>query len=394
MVSVYEHAKDCCGCTACKNICPQKAIEMIPDEEGFLYPYIDQSRCIDCYLCKETCAFQHAYERKDSKEIFCAYGVKHKDNEIRLASRSGGMFTAVSDLVLLEGGVVYGVGYKNNLEVSHKKATNKSTRDEFRGSKYVQSNLDSIFKDIANELSSKSEVLFCGTPCQVDALKSYIQNSRIIETNLFTCDIICHGTPSPKLFRDYIKYLEKRYKGKITHFDFRDKKMFGWEAHKESFIVDGYAKHSSNIYTNLFYQPSTLRPACYNCKYTDLRRCSDITLADFWGVDNIIPDFNDNRGISLVLTNTQKGHLLFQKVQHDLLYIECTDEPFMKENHKTPVPIPKNRAQFWYDYTSKGFSYVVKKYSGHNLNAAMKRQLSNILKLLRLYDILLKLLKH
>ena len=228
MIDVFNKKEDCCGCTSCESICPAKAIKMEADKEGFLYPEIDKKLCIDCGLCKESCAFQKGYDKSRNLEEPNVYGVKHLNNDIRMESRSGGMFTALSDFVISVGGVVYGVGYTNHLYVCHKKAINKSQRDEFRGSKYVQSDLNEIFIDIANELIEDNIVMFTGTPCQTAGLRRFLEKKFISDEKLLLCDVVCHGTPSPKLFKDYIDYLESKHKAKVTDFEFRNKKLFGW----------------------------------------------------------------------------------------------------------------------------------------------------------------------
>jgi len=378
MISVFERKEDCCGCTACEHICPTKAVKMELDQEGFLYPIINQEMCIDCGCCRSVCAFQNGYDKSKYFEVPIAYGVKHRNDDVRIESRSGGMFTALSDKIISKGGVVFGVGYCNHFKVSHKKAINRNERDEFRGSKYVQSDLKDIFIEVENELINGKDVLFTGTPCQTAGLNRYLALKNIPVKNLLVCDLICHGTPSPKLFKDYIEYLEKKHNDRISSFEFRNKKLFGWKDHRESYIVKDKT-FSSKVYTNLFYEHSALRPSCYNCKYTNMVRPSDITLADFWGVDEIIKDFNDNKGVSLVFLNTIKGERLFDEVKEDIIYKDCTGLSFKHSRLKEPVKKPKHREIFWIDYHNKGFKFITKKYGGYGIKQLIKKFIKGFL---------------
>lgn len=379
MISVFDKKENCCGCTSCEQICPTNAIKMIPDEEGFVYPRIDQELCIDCGKCKGVCTFQKGYDTTKNFKMPYAYGVKHINEDIRMQSRSGGMFTAVSDYILKKNGIVYGAGFNENLEVCHKRATNKIERDELRGSKYVQSDLKDTFNKVKMDLGTGKYVLFTGTPCQTAALDRYLDNSKTNKDLLLQSDIVCHGTPTPKVFKDYINYLEDKYNNKIYEFQFRDKRLNGWDAHVESFIINNN-RYLSKTYTKLFYANSILRPSCYNCKYTNLVRPADITFADFWGVNDIIDEFNDNKGVSLVFANTEKGKKLFDDVVNSLIYQECTNSSFIHPNLKKPTQKPLNREQFWKDYNSLGLEYIIKKYANQNFFTRVKMKLKSIYK--------------
>lgn len=353
---------------------------MEPDSEGFLYPCINSDVCAECGLCIKVCAFQNGYSTPINLSIPRAYAVKHKDFDTRLNSRSGGVFTAITDIIFKSGGVVYGVGYRGRFVACHKKATNKYERDEFRGSKYVQSELGNVYKEIKKDLLSGKTVLFSGTTCQTSGLKSYLGKSH---HNLVLCDLICHGAPSPLVWHDYLSYIEKKYKGTVSNVDFRNKKKFGWAAHYETITVNE-KECDSRIFTNLFYHNACLRPSCYHCKYTNTRRPSDVTLADFWGIDDIVPDFSDNKGISLILINTEKGMEMFEKAKIDIDFVECTGREFIHPNLKKPTAKPVDRERFWLDYQRKGFGYIAKKYADYGLIGNTKRSIKYILKRLGL----------
>lgn len=315
---LYTNKADCCGCSACMTVCPHDAISMIPDDLGFLYPEIDSEKCVECGLCKTVCSFNSNYCKKDNFEKPIAYAVRHKDITEVDTSRSGAMFIALSDWILDNGGAIYGVGYVDHFRVVHKRATTKEERNEFKGSKYVQSDMNSTFKQVKADLEAGITVLFSGTPCQTSGLRSSLLNTDV--KNLFVCDIVCHGVPSPYIWRDYLLYLETKYKNQILKVNFREKTKFGWSAHKESY--DFSNKHVyANFYTNLFYEHITLRHSCGICHYTNLQHPSDITLADFWGWEKTDANLNlDDKGISLVLVNTTKGQKWFEAVKNAIDY--------------------------------------------------------------------------
>ncbi|KAA6327270.1 NAD(P)H-quinone oxidoreductase subunit I [termite gut metagenome] len=279
------HKQDCCGCTACASICKQQAITMQTDERGFLYPQINVAKCMDCGLCEKVCIFQKGYSTNDTQPPI-AYAVRHKNEEELKSSRSGGMFVALADFILSENGIVYGAGYTDHFRVVHKRATDKEGYREFKGSKYVQSDLNSTFLQVKHDLKEKKKVLFTGTPCQTAGLNAYLMN--IDKSNLYVCDLVCHGTPSPYIWRDYLNYVEEKVNDKIIMVDFRDKEK-GWSSHFESFVFRNNKKLFTRTYTELFYKHIILRPSCEICRYTNIYRPSDITIADFWGWEKTIP---------------------------------------------------------------------------------------------------------
>lgn len=366
MISI-TNPKDCCGCTACESICPQGAISMKPDSLGFLYPAIDENKCTKCNLCSKVCSFNKNYKKNDIDEIE-VYAVRHKNIAEIENSRSGAMFIAITDYVLSNGGVVYGAGYKGHFVVTHKRATSKEERDEFRGSKYVQSDLSNTFKSVRRDLKDGLLVCFSGTPCQTSGLHSYLETSRTDSKNLITIDIVCHGVPSPYIWRDYLAYIETEYHGKATTVSFRDKKACGWTAHKESFIING-KKVVNGTYTDLFYKHIMLRHSCGACHFTNVTRPSDITLADFWGWENVNIEFNkDDKGVSLVLINSPRGKEIFNTVIEDLHIIRTTLKIAREQNHplnQSSYTSPQ-RHKFEENYKNRGVEYVLKKYGKTN----------------------------
>lgn len=224
---------DCCGCTACASICAFGAISMQPDAMGFLYPIVDETKCRGCGACERVCSFNSDYDKSRNLARPDAYGARHKSMDEVMRSRSGAAFVAISDYILERGGVVYGAGYKDHFRVVHKRAETKSERDEFRGSKYVQSDLTGVFRQVKNDLENGRIVLFSGTPCQTSALNSFV--GKKLRDLLVLIDIVCHGVPGPYIWRDFLAYVEKKQGDVVDVVNFRDKEQFGWTAHHETF---------------------------------------------------------------------------------------------------------------------------------------------------------------
>lgn len=379
MIEIKDPA-DCCGCTACASICAHEAITMKPDALGFLYPEVDKEKCVDCGLCEKVCAFNDHYDTSLNLEKPIAYGARHKDmNEVE-TSRSGAAFIAISDYILEQGGVVYGAGYADHFRVVHKRATTKEERDEFKGSKYVQSDMTGVFRQVKKDLRDGLTVLFSGTPCQTSGLNSYV--GKRLRENLFLVDIVCHGVPSPYMWRDYIAYLEKKQGSPIVWVNFRDKQKYGWAAHHETFkFKTGGGKMS---FSYLFYQHIMFRKSCGKCHFANIKRPSDITLADFWGIEKISPNFNkDNKGCSLVFLNTDKGKLLFDKIKDRMDVIPVTIEDSLQPNLCKPSKLPYKRDVFERDYARFGFKYVYYRYGNVGMFYKLKmykNKLMNIIK--------------
>lgn len=350
---------ECSGCTACMNICPKNAIKMVCDEEGFKYPVIDKNKCINCGACFRICP---NVKKEEKNTIMEAYGAKHKDKKEQFTSRSGGAFIAISDYILEQNGVIYGAELKENFTVVHNRAITKEERDKFKGSKYIQSDMNDIIKRVQKDLCDNKKVLFSGTPCQVASVNACIKDKY--KENLYTCDLICHGVPSEKIFRNFLEYIQKINDKNIKEFIFRDKR-FGWETHFETFIFDDNTEISTTYFKNLFYGHHILRPSCYNCNYANIHRPADITIADFWGIEEVNPEFLDKNGVSLVIINNEKGKELFDKVKNKLNIIDCSIEDCIKHTYtlNQPTPITENREEFWNDYKKEKFDYIIDKYA-------------------------------
>ncbi len=380
MIDIKNPA-DCCGCTACASICMHQAITMKPDALGFLYPEVDKDKCTDCGLCERVCAFHDNYDKSLNLPQPDAYAARHKDVHEVETSRSGAAFIAISDYIIEQGGVIYGAGYTDHFRVVHKRAITKEERNEFKGSKYVQSDLSGIFRQVKEDLKNGKIVLFSGTPCQTAGLHSYV--GKKLRGNLFLVDIVCHGVPAPYIWKDYLTYNEKKYNKIITSVDFRDKSQIGWSKHVES-LTFNQEKIYSNSYTYIFYKHIMFRHSCGACKYTNLQRPSDITIADFWGWEKTDTTINvDNKGVSLIFSNTEKGQKILDSVKDRMTIIPVELENCMQPNLINPSEIHPKRMAFEKDYMEKGFVYVMKKYGDIGWQYKIKRFLGRCKRLIK-----------
>ena len=359
MIQITDKSQ-CCGCTACASICAHDAITMQPDALGFLYPVVDKDKCVDCGLCEKVCAYNDHYDTSLNLPKPDAYAARHKDMKEVETSRSGAAFIAISDYVLENGGVVYGAGYTDHFRVVHKRATTKEERDEFKGSKYVQSDMNTVFRQVKKDLKDGLTVLFSGTPCQTAGLNSYV--GKHLRVNLILVDIICHGVPSPRYWNDYLTSIEKKYKSQAVKVDFRDKK-FGWTDHIETIKLQNDKFIWSHKYTNIFYKNISLQYSCGNCHFTNFIRPSDITLGDFWGWKKTLPIFNkDDKGCSLLFISTIKGQYLLKKI-NSLILIPIHQDNCLQPNLIHPTILHPQRKKFETDYQEKGFTFVFNKYT-------------------------------
>lgn len=364
---LYKNKENCCGCFSCYATCPVQAIVMKPDKEGFLYPSIESEKCIRCFKCISVCAFKQneGLKKKQSKPI--AYAVKHIDEKVREVSRSGGVFTAISDEILSKNGVVYGCALSEQFEAIHIRAEIQDERNRMRGSKYVQSNIGNIYNQVAEDLKLGRLVMFSGTSCQVAALKTFLVKDY---DNLICVDIACMGVPSPVVWKDNILWLESKY-GKIERVDFRNKKDFGWRSHVETYVMESGKVINSKVFPTLFTKWLILRPSCHQCPYKDVMHPGDVTLADFWGIDKAVPEFDDNKGVSLLLINTDKGNEFINKVKSDLNIKESCIEHAMQRSFISSCEKPEERKKFWKDYNKYPFEIIARKWGGHGLLAQL-----------------------
>lgn len=369
--------EECFGCTACLQICPTQAINMKEDEEGFLYPTIDESKCIHCNRCRKICPYQEKIEETKAE----IYGVKLKDIEERKKSQSGGAFFAIATYILKNSGVIYGVATGDNLEVEHIRISTERELNRIRGSKYVQSNVQGIYKQLEEDLVNGKLTLFSGTACQIQGIQKYLETRNVPSQNLYTCDLICHGVPSPKIYREYIHFFEEKYHTKIKKFNFRDK-SYGWQGHVETMKLQDGRKITTSHYRDIFYSNNCLRPSCYSCQFAKQQRVADFTVGDFWGIERTNKSFFDQEGVSLIFVQTEKAKEIFRKIlQEDyLLYFSTKLENCLQHNLQSPTEKPKTREIFWQEYHKRGFKFIIKKYGNYGIKKKINTKINFFLK--------------
>ncbi|MDD4700175.1 MAG: Coenzyme F420 hydrogenase/dehydrogenase, beta subunit C-terminal domain [Oscillospiraceae bacterium] len=340
MIKITDE-KSCSGCYACANVCPKQCISMESNSEGFWYPKVNEEQCIDCNLCEKTCPIISKTEVQSTPVAYAAY---NRDEQTRMGSSSGGIFALIAENILQNGGVVFGAGFDMGFNVVHSYVETNDALNTFQGSKYVQSKIGDTFQQAKSFLNQGRQVLFSGTPCQIGGLKKYLEKDY---DNLICQDIICHGVPSPRVWGKFLSECEKRQQSSVNHIDFRNKSD-GWHNYKMSICFENgniYKKsNQNNSYIRAFQQNLTLRPSCYACVFKTLHRLSDITLADFWGIESVVPDMFDDKGVSLVLINSDKGKAIFNAVSNKLVYKEADIHEAIKCNSaalKSVCPHPK-----------------------------------------------------
>ena len=257
----------------------------------------------------------------------------------------------------------------------HIRADKVEARNRMRGSKYIQSKLGDTFKNVKVDLDAQRSVLFSGTSCQVAGLKKYLGKEY---ENLFCVDIVCHGVPSKKVWDAYLRWQEQKKHSKVANVEFRNKRDFGWRDHVETIRFSNNKSTNCKVFTNLFYGHSILRPSCYECPYKSVMHPGDITIADYWGIEKAAPEFDDNKGVSLVLVNNEVGERAFERVKENLIWKQTKLEDSLQPPLKAPFPKPENREQFWSDFENKSFEYVAKKYGGIGLKNDAKSLLRKI----------------
>lgn len=366
--------EDCCGCTACYSVCGKHAISMERDRQGFVYPKVNEMLCSQCGLCSKVCPGLYPKAKKPIK----AYGVKHKVLEEQLSSTSGGFAAALAENIVEQEGIVYGVVYKDVKYVVTCRIDRKKDLWKLKGSKYVQTEIGETFSQVVADLKANKKVAYFGTSCHIDGLQNYLKIKKIDTSNLVTVDLICHGVPSPMLFEQYIDYLSRRKP--VSRFYFRTKAVgwgFGSKTYSPSVrYTDGEKVCStpcSLAFLQLFFSNNCLRPHCYQCPYAGKGRVADFTIADFWGLYFLHPEKFDGKGVSLVLTNTDKA----ENIIHEMNNIDSFETTLKNANLKQanqchPSPKASSYDEFWKVYQRKGIEGVLKKYTLLNRKAYIK----------------------
>ena len=349
-----RNKEDCCGCWACIQRCPKHCITMVEDEEGFLYPKVDSLLCVDCGLCEKVCP---VINQGKPRQPAVVYAAKNLNEEVRMSSSSGGVFTCLAEQVIAKGGIVFGARFNEEWDVVHDYTETKEGLLDFRGSKYVQSRIGECYQCVEKFLKSGREVLFSGTPCQIAGLKCFLQKEY---ENLLTVDFICHGVPSPGVWKQYLKEMKKKValqcdkkNSVLSHpicendvqlkgISFRNKRL-GWK--KFSFTLtfsvpideDGVQTTvllsealNKNLFLRGFLADLYLRPSCHSCFSKCLKSGSDITIGDYWGIKSIFPEFDDDKGVSVIIVNNEKNKYILKSLE--LEYFETSYEDVKMKN--------------------------------------------------------------
>lgn len=371
--------EQCNGCMACYNICPKNTITVSKDNAGFLYPQINYENCISCGKCVKVCTVLHTKkaDRFEQPKVMAAYS---KDLKIRMESTSGGIFSVLANEFFDNNSFVSGAVYTKSYLVRHIVTDDRNKLPALRSSKYLQSDFGNVPMRIKELLHQGKEILVCGAPCQVMGLYNYLGKDY---DNLTTCDFICRGVNSPWVFQEYLKLLEKKYHSKVTKIKFKNK-TYGWHfcstkisfQNKKHYIADRYTDKFMRGYleSNLF-----MRESCYSCPYKELPRVSDITLADFWGVENAYPEMDQDLGTSMVMLNSEKGKEIFNKIKGSIVYKEATMANVKKGNPSLFLSPQQNKSSynFMEELKHVPFEEVWSKYLPDN---AKEKQLKLMLK--------------
>ena len=347
-----EDKKECCGCWACYNACPKHCIGMKEDEEGFRYPVVDASLCIDCGLCEKVCPVIHA-DKADTPHAQQGFLAQHKDEDIRKESTSGGAFTAIASWIIRQGGIVYGAGYrKGTFIVEHQGVETEKDLSVFRNSKYVQSNVMNTFKEALGHLKAGRWVCFSGTPCQIEGFRSFLRGREY--EKLVCVDLVCHGIPSPRILTRYIEAQQTLIGGEFTNVLFRDK-FYGY--HYSSFSIynkerdkDYHKGVDSNAYLRAFFNNLSDRPSCYDCRFKKRYRKSDLTLWDCFPIEKFTKQM-DGKGTTRVLVQSDKGEMIMNAIRDELRTVRVEPDKLVKDVREMfhSVPMNPQREQFFTD---------------------------------------------
>ena len=350
----------CCGCRVCEQSCKSNAITMVSNEEGFIYPRINKNLCVDCGICKNVCPITNSKKENHIRKI---YQLQNKDEVLLNDSSSGGVFINIAKYILKNGGIVFGTILDKNYDAIIISTDNENDLEKMQGSKYVFSNTQDTYSKAKKYLDNDKFVLFTGTPCQIAGLSAFLRKDY---KKLITMDFLCHGVPSPKIFKENVNFLSKKYGGNIKHYKFRDKELKGW-GHVTSFYINGkkyYESGNLNAYFYGFIKGYLNRYSCYKCPFSGENKYSDITVGDFWGCSS--KNLNMRKGVSFAALNTSKGEYIFNKIKTTFLYKETTTEVVSKQNNslldQKNEKIPKIRKTIYEQLNCDNYSNIVKKH--------------------------------
>lgn len=391
MIDIKDKSK-CCGCTACKSVCPKNAIEMIEDEEGFLYPNINKGKCVNCGLCDKVCPVLNATENKKDPK---AYIFQHKDDMVRRQSTSGGAFTAIAEYVLNQKGIVYGVMFDENYKVIHNSVEKIEDLYKFRNSKYVQSDVCDCYERVKKDLERNRMVCFSGTSCQIEGLKRFLNKDY---ENLILVDVVCRAVPSPLVWKKYLKLRKEKYKN-IKYIMFRDK-YYGYKYSNLSIYNkenDKNQEYHSGVetdpYLRAFFSNICDRPSCYDCKFKKGNRESDITIWDCFEVEKYNKKLDDDKGTTRILANSEKGKKIVQELGKNNTLEEITYEQATKGFLAMFQSVKSNprREEFFKDLNTLSEKEVFEKYFPNTIKCKIEKNARIFLIKLGIYKPLLNL---
>ena len=386
-IKLFNVKEECCGCGACAAVCSNGAIDMRTDEEGFLYPVVADDKCVECGACVSVCrAGVGKIKASDNVSAFAAYCI---DESIRKSSSSGGIFSILAEEVLRHGGVVYGAAFDERFSVKHIAVDKVSELPRLRGSKYVQSDIGDCFADVKRNVLAGKQVLFSGTPCETAGMMNYLGGRH---ENLLTVDLVCHGVPSPAVWDAYVREIcgAKDY-ADIKRISFRDKTI-SWREYSVLFVFKDNTEHrramKDDPYMQGFLRNLYLRPSCHACRFKGDNRTSDITLADFWGIEKVMSEMYDGRGTSLVLTNTKKGLKFLARIKDKMRIADADVSEALSHNEAalTSVEANLNREEFFRAFIKENSSLqtLVERYAlKKTLKNRCKHTIDAVLKLFR-----------
>lgn len=380
---LVQDKKDCCGCNACGDICVHNAITYEIDNEGFWYPIVDEEKCINCGLCDKVCPIINVgkLKKNDFEKPIC-YATEHKNIEVVFDSTSGGMFSALADIMYKEKGFVGGAVFNDDFSVRQYISSDKRDLPKIRSSKYLQSNFEGFYRIVRDLLKAGEKVLVCGSPCQMAALRAFLGKDY---ENLIIADYICRGINSPKVWKKYLDSYEERYGSKVVYCKAKSKE-YGWRNLTQKVILANgkhcYETKEQSNFTKGYLQTGVYcRPSCYNCCFKGYPRIADITLADFWGIERINKSLEKNLGTSLVLINSKKGELYFEHAKMRINYIPVPFNSIEAGNLSLNLSIdpPKvDRKQFFEDLDKMSFLKVAEKYI-HPIDKSYKHKIKSVL---------------
>lgn len=389
MINILDKSQ-CCGCEACVQVCPKQCISFVEDEEGFFYPSVNTDLCINCCLCEKVCPIINQKNKKEPLKVFAA---KNKNEQDLLLSSSGGLFLVLANRIVKEGGVVFGARFDEQWNVVHSYSESEDGIRAFMGAKYVQSRIGSSYMEVRDFLLKGRKVLFTGTSCQIAGLKRFLQRDY---ENLLTIDVICHGVPSPKVWQRYLTEIQsvvsKANKGSIKSISFRDKRI-NWKNYSFTLYfteaptdrnpptVSFAHIHREDPYMRLFLSNLILRPSCYKCPAKQGKSLSDLTIADFWGIERFYPDFDDKRGVGLLMVNSEKGKHAMELDEDAMLMKEVSLSEATacnpSYNHSVGIPDKRDKCFQMINSSRKDLNTIVYKLFHISIGTRIKRRIIN-----------------